>query len=253
MRRVLLHCLALLLALNGTLALLPAMAEETTLGAAEVTASSLNLRGGPSTSHAVIRSLPNGEKVTILETQDGWAHIGLSDDTVGWVAAKYLGPTTPIADPESNTPESAAETDPATEPAADSIRGERKGSGSRLGSILKWGCLGGAITCGALALMERSSGDDDYAKYETAFREGDQNTADKHYDDATAHDDQAMVFGIVGGTLLGLFALQQFVLGDDDDASSENSDQTSILGTVWPLSYEPATRTVRLTAVSMSF
>lgn len=55
-----------------------------------VTASALNVRSGPSTSHSVIHALWNGNKVNIIGVSGGWCRIKLSDGRTGWVSASYI-------------------------------------------------------------------------------------------------------------------------------------------------------------------
>ena len=55
-----------------------------------VTASALNVRSGPSTSYTVTTKLYKGNKVTILETSNGWMKIKTSGGTIGWVSSSYI-------------------------------------------------------------------------------------------------------------------------------------------------------------------
>ena len=55
-----------------------------------VTASALNVRSGPSTSYTVTTKLYKGNKVTILETSNGWMKIKTSNGTIGWVSSSYI-------------------------------------------------------------------------------------------------------------------------------------------------------------------
>lgn len=57
---------------------------------ATVTASSLNLRSGPSTSYAVLRSMPNGSVVTVVQgPSNGWYQVTYQG-TTGWASGAYL-------------------------------------------------------------------------------------------------------------------------------------------------------------------
>ncbi|NER00557.1 MAG: SH3 domain-containing protein [Cyanothece sp. SIO2G6] len=58
-------------------------------GGVTVDASSLNVRTGPSTANAVIRTLARGTSVQVTSTSNGWALIRV-DGIEGWVAANYL-------------------------------------------------------------------------------------------------------------------------------------------------------------------
>ncbi|HHV50555.1 MAG TPA: SH3 domain-containing protein [Clostridiales bacterium] len=56
---------------------------------ATVTASSLNVRSGPSTSYSIIHTLWNGNRVPVVEETDGWFKIKLSDGRTGWISKTY--------------------------------------------------------------------------------------------------------------------------------------------------------------------
>lgn len=55
----------------------------------EVTAYSLNVRSGPSTSYNVIGGLKKGDKVEILSSDNGWYRIKYGSKTA-WVSGKYI-------------------------------------------------------------------------------------------------------------------------------------------------------------------
>jgi cell wall-associated NlpC family hydrolase len=59
-------------------------------GKAKVTASSLNVRTGPSTSYSKVGSLSNGQIVDILEKSGTWSKIKTSGGLIGWVSSEYL-------------------------------------------------------------------------------------------------------------------------------------------------------------------
>lgn len=57
---------------------------------ATVNATSLNLRSGPSTSYAVLKSMPNGATVTVVSgPSNGWYQVTYQG-TTGWASAMYL-------------------------------------------------------------------------------------------------------------------------------------------------------------------
>ena len=66
-----------------------------------VTADSLNVRSGASTTKEVIASITKNTKVTILDTLGNWYKVKLGDGTVGWVSSTYISTanigTTPTA------------------------------------------------------------------------------------------------------------------------------------------------------------
>ncbi len=51
--------------------------------------SNLNIRSGPSTTSAIIGSIPNGSEVTVFSVDNGWAVISYNSVT-GYVKAEYL-------------------------------------------------------------------------------------------------------------------------------------------------------------------
>lgn len=72
-----------------TLSLLTGIASAA-FGTGTVTASSLRLREGASTSSATLDTVSKGSKVSVLEDQvDGWYKVQL-DDQVGYMSAEYL-------------------------------------------------------------------------------------------------------------------------------------------------------------------
>lgn len=60
-----------------------------------IQASTVNLRSAPSTSATIITVLSKGQPCEILEQQNDWVYIKLTNDTYGWVAAQYIS-LTPI-------------------------------------------------------------------------------------------------------------------------------------------------------------
>lgn len=48
--------------------------------------SGLNVRSGAGTNYSIVKALPNGTKVTVYETSNGWSRIGNGQ----WVSAQYL-------------------------------------------------------------------------------------------------------------------------------------------------------------------
>ena len=55
----------------------------------EVTAHSLNIRSGPSTSYNIIGGLKKGDNVNILSSKNGWYNIKFGSKT-GWVSGDYI-------------------------------------------------------------------------------------------------------------------------------------------------------------------
>ncbi len=57
---------------------------------ATVTASSLNMRSGPSTAYSIMHVLWKGNIVKIIGESNGWYQIRLSDGRIGWASGQYL-------------------------------------------------------------------------------------------------------------------------------------------------------------------
>ena len=55
-----------------------------------VTANSLNVRSGASTSYSIIGKLTKGKEVEILSSSNGWYKIQYSENQSGWVSADYI-------------------------------------------------------------------------------------------------------------------------------------------------------------------
>ena len=55
-----------------------------------VTANSLNVRSGASTSYSVVGKLTKGETVEILSSNDGWYKVQYDDNKTGWSSGKYI-------------------------------------------------------------------------------------------------------------------------------------------------------------------
>ena len=67
----------------------------TTTNTMYVTASAgLNLRKGPSTSYAVIKTLSKGTEVTVISSSDGWSKVN-AGGVSGYVSSSYLSSTKP--------------------------------------------------------------------------------------------------------------------------------------------------------------
>ncbi|HEY8342866.1 MAG TPA: SH3 domain-containing protein [Calditerricola sp.] len=100
----------------------PAGGTSATAKTATVTASSLNVRSGPGTQYAVIRSIPKGTRVTVLEQLGSWWRVQ-AGNLIGWVASAYLRVETstsilpaPSPPPAPATPKPQPISAPGTEP-----------------------------------------------------------------------------------------------------------------------------------------
>jgi len=56
----------------------------------------ITLRSGQSNQHQILRTLPSGTKMEVLETADKYSRVRLADGTEGWVLNQYIT-STPIA------------------------------------------------------------------------------------------------------------------------------------------------------------
>lgn len=54
------------------------------------------LRTGPGTSRKIISMVPAGEQVEVIDQEDEWSEIRLSDGKEGWIPTQYLSRRTPI-------------------------------------------------------------------------------------------------------------------------------------------------------------
>lgn len=61
-----------------------------------ITASSLNVRGEPSTAAQVLGSVRKGQTVEVLDNRGGWLLIKLSSTRQGWVSAQYTSTSRPV-------------------------------------------------------------------------------------------------------------------------------------------------------------
>ena len=76
----------------ATMALIPLTATSAFAGSKQgiVTATSLNVRSGPSTNNSVLFSVKKNEKVDILDSMSGWYKISTSKGKTGWASSEYI-------------------------------------------------------------------------------------------------------------------------------------------------------------------
>ena len=76
----------------ATMALIPLTATSAFAGSKQgiVTATSLNVRSGPSTNNSVLFSVKKNEKVDILDSMSGWYKISTSNGKTGWASSEYI-------------------------------------------------------------------------------------------------------------------------------------------------------------------
>ena len=78
----------------ATLAMIPIAANNAyASNIGTVTASSLNVRSGPSTSYSVTASLRPGQVVVLISQSNGWYKVKLYNGTTGWVSSSYISKT----------------------------------------------------------------------------------------------------------------------------------------------------------------
>lgn len=65
-------------------------ADERVIDTVRVTASALNVRREPSTESDVLTQVKRGTALSVLKRDEGWTRVRLADDTVGWVASRFV-------------------------------------------------------------------------------------------------------------------------------------------------------------------
>lgn len=89
----------------------------------QVTVDKLNVRNGPSLQDTILTTLPKQTVLTVIQKQNDWVQVKLSDGRTGWVAGWYV---TPVA----NAPAASSSTAPtSTASAASAIQVESKTDG----------------------------------------------------------------------------------------------------------------------------
>lgn len=144
--------LCLLLIVTGSIQ--KAGPAEANNGFVTITATNLNVRGGPGLSYSVVSKVNKGEKYPILTQEGDWIKIGLSSGRVGWVAEWF---TSKVA--ATNVVNPSATTGIVT---ADSLR-VRTGPGTRYS-------LAGSLRNGETVTIMETSGN--WIKIKVASLEG---------------------------------------------------------------------------------
>lgn len=70
----------------------------------EIDGSWVNVRSGPGTGNAVLKTLPRGSKGRKLEEKNGWSKVDFGNGLIGWVSNKYLAKTSGPAQNNTATP-----------------------------------------------------------------------------------------------------------------------------------------------------
>ncbi len=88
----------------ATLALIPFTATNTFASNQEgiVTATSLNVRSGPSTDSSFLFSIKKNDKVTILKSENGWYKISTANGHEGWASSEYISTNISDTNQQSN-------------------------------------------------------------------------------------------------------------------------------------------------------
>lgn len=92
-------------------------AAEQTRTTGTVSASTLNVRSGPGSSHGKIGSLSSGTQVEILEKLDGWYRIDLNGKT-GYVSGQYVTLSQTATSGQTTQPVTQPEPQPEVQPAS---------------------------------------------------------------------------------------------------------------------------------------
>ncbi|SDB01782.1 SH3 domain protein [Desulfonatronum thiosulfatophilum] len=57
----------------------------------------ISMRIGPSTENRILRMLPAGSKMELLEERDGWLRVRATDNVEGWVLKRFTSGDTPVS------------------------------------------------------------------------------------------------------------------------------------------------------------
>ena len=124
-------------------------------GTGTITASALNIRSGAGTGYSVVTKAYKGQTVTLIESQNGWYKVKLSNGKVGWGSGDYIkvGSTTTTPAPTPETTQSApSKTESGTGTVTASALNIRSGAGTGY-SIISTAYKGQTVT-----LLESQSG-----------------------------------------------------------------------------------------------
>ena len=75
-----------------------------------VTASTLNIRSGASTSYSIVTKAYKGNTVEILESSNGWHKVKLSNGKIGWASAQYISTSSVDNTTNGNTSQESTQT-----------------------------------------------------------------------------------------------------------------------------------------------
>ena len=93
----------------ATLAMIPMAANNAyASNIGTVTASSLNVRSGPSTSYKIVTTVKKNDKVNILQSSNGWYKIETTSGKQGWASSSYISISNNDTNNNTNTSENIA-------------------------------------------------------------------------------------------------------------------------------------------------
>nr|WP_294570718.1 SH3 domain-containing protein [uncultured Romboutsia sp.] len=93
----------------ATLAMIPMAANNAyASNIGTVTASSLNVRSGPSTSYKIVTTVKKNDKVNILQSSNGWYKIETASGKQGWASSSYISISNNDTNNNTNTSENIA-------------------------------------------------------------------------------------------------------------------------------------------------
>ena len=93
----------------ATLAMIPIAANNAyASNIGTVTASSLNVRSGPSTSYKIVTTVKKNDKVNILQSSNGWYKIETASGKQGWASSSYISISNNDTNNNTNTSENIA-------------------------------------------------------------------------------------------------------------------------------------------------
>lgn len=225
----------------------------------EVTAKSLNLRGGPSTEFDKVGSVQAGDVLLVIREQPGWLQVELPNGDTGWVSTRYVRPAgtgapLPNQRKDEPAPEPARTPSPAPAPPQQSFGTPSRSSGGSIwGPVITWGSLLGAGAFGFLAYNERSKGNDTYDEYVDLARDGDGDAAEIKWEETADHDDKAKLYGGIAGGLGAIFLIKVlFFRGGGSGRASLFQDGPEALASM-PIHFDPVGGNVRASLVLARF
>ncbi|RDW20433.1 N-acetylmuramoyl-L-alanine amidase [Oceanobacillus chungangensis] len=88
-----------------------------------VTASSVNIRSGPSTNYSIIGSTYSGDTYPLVATDGDWHQVSLANGSIGWIASWLTNKVTRTEEPTHTSSVGAADNTAATSSTSGSLAG----------------------------------------------------------------------------------------------------------------------------------